>query len=134
MAEPKPKQSIRRFDVFAEYQRLKGLQDRMSEDEAQGYGIWLAKVVAARRFGKARGAGEEKEEGRRPDETRELVDNKWRSLDGEPQTDELFEKEIVQRMGSEFYEQVFAPAIQEAFNNGKDYKEIRDAIRKDWKP
>ena len=36
-------------------------------------------------------------------------------------------------MGQEFYENVFSPAVAEAFRSGKDYTEIRDTIRKDWK-
>ena len=46
-----PLKSIRRFDVFAEVNRLKALQEGRPEDEAKGYGIWLAKVVAGRRYG-----------------------------------------------------------------------------------
>ena len=40
---------IRRFDVFAEYSRLERLDKGYPQDEAKGYGIWLAKVVASRR-------------------------------------------------------------------------------------
>src|SRR6187551_436024 len=46
-----PLKSIRRFDVFAEVNRLKALDEGRPEDEAKGYGIWLAKVVAGRRYG-----------------------------------------------------------------------------------
>ncbi len=133
MAEIKPNRPIRRFDVFAEYQRLKALKEQQPSDQAKGYGIWLAKVVAARKFSKTR-AKEPKESGRREAEKEELVDNKWHSLDGIPQTDVLFDKEIVQRMGKPFYEDVFSPEVEKAFDSGKDYTEIRDTIRKDWKP
>jgi hypothetical protein len=132
----KPNRPIRRFDVFAEYQRLKAQEnDKQPSDVAKGYGIWLAKLVAARKFSKTRGTEnkETKDTGKKKEEE-ELVDNKWRTLDGEPQTDALFDKEIIQRMGSDFYEKVFSPALKESYDNGKDYKEIRDSIRKDWKP
>lgn len=46
-----PRQEIRRFAVFAEYTRNERREKGYPEDEATGYGIWLAKVVAARRFG-----------------------------------------------------------------------------------
>ena len=49
--EPSPHQPIRRFDVFAEYTRQERREKGFPEDEAKGYGIWLAKVVASRRFG-----------------------------------------------------------------------------------
>jgi hypothetical protein len=128
----KPKQSVRRFDVFAEYQRLKALKEKNPPDEAKGYAIWLAKVVAARRFRKERGkeppADQEKEK------KTELMDGKWRTLDGVPQTDALFDREIIKRMGEDFYKEIFSPAVEEEFTSGKDYTDIRDTIRKDWKP
>ncbi len=135
-----PKRMVRRFDVFAEYRKQEEEEKGLPEDEAMGYGLWVAKVVAARRFGGGRlkEGGKTKEDGgdrERDDGRREqLVDGKWHALDGEPQTDALFEKEIVERMGHTFYQKVFAPAIEEAREAGKSYESIRDAIRKDWKP
>ena len=75
-------------------------------------------------------SAEEREEARR----KRLVDGKWHALDGEPQTDALFEKEIVERMGRAFYRRTFAPAIEDARTSGKSYESIRDTIRKGWKP
>ena len=49
--EPSPHQPIRRFDVFAEYTRQERREKGVPKDEATGYGIWLATVVASRRFG-----------------------------------------------------------------------------------
>ena len=72
-----PDKAIRRFDVFAEYTRLERLDRDYPEDEAKGYGIWLAKVVAARKF---------------------------------------------------------SSKSAEARDKGEKYEDIRDSIRKDWKP
>ncbi len=137
----KPERPIRRFDVFAEYRKQDEERKGMPEDEAMGYGLWVAKVVAARRFGggtlkERHEKGKERgKDGRDRDDRRdELVDGKWHALDGEPQTDALFQKEIVDRMGHTFYQKVFAPAIEEARKAGKSYESIRDAIRKGWKP
>src|SRR3712207_1095359 len=135
-ADLKPERPIRRFDVFAEYRKQDEERKGLPEDEAMGYGLWVAKVVAARRFGggtlrerhergKERGDHADKDDGRD-----RLVDGKWHALDGEPQTDALFQKEIVERMGHTFYHTVFAPAIEEAHKAGKSYESIRDAIRK----
>jgi hypothetical protein len=52
---------------------------------------------------------------------------------GVPQTDATFDNEIVDRMGREFYDEVFHPAILQAYRDGKRYEDIRDTIRKDWK-
>ena len=137
----KPERPIRRFDVFAEYRKQDEERKGMPEDEAMGYGLWVAKVVAARRFGggtlkerheKGKGRGEDRDG--KDDGREQLVDGKWHALEGEPQTDALFQKEIVERMGHTFYQRVFAPAIEEARKAGRSYESIRDAIRKDWKP
>jgi hypothetical protein len=133
---PHPKQQIRRFDVFAEYNRLKGLQKGMDEAHAQGYGLWVAKVVASgggRRSGSTDHHATEnaEDEGERHERPR---DSEWHELSGKPQTDALFESEVVQRMGRDFYATVFAPAIAEAVKAGRSYESVRDAIRKEWKP
>jgi len=138
MEEIKPKAPIRRFDVFAEYTRLQALKDGMSPEEAKGYALWLAKVVAARKYGllSPRPPSEvRKKLGERiPEIAREERGPRFYSIGGIKQTDELFDKEIIRRMGEEFYYKVFSPAIEEAFRSGKKYEEIRDSIRKDWKP
>jgi hypothetical protein len=134
----KPRLPIRRFDVFAEYNRRKALADGIPEDDAEGYGLWVAKVVASRRFGSgvfSQAPSKVRESApREPGEAEQAERSKWHSLGGEPQTDELFEKEIVNRMGREFYDTVFAPAIAQAVAEDRSYNAIRDAIRKDWRP
>jgi hypothetical protein len=123
-----PKSNVRRFDVFAEYTRLEKLSEGFPAEEAKGYAIWLAKVVAARKYGRLKpGAAERK--GAEPAGARA---RKFRSLSGIEQTDEMFDKQIVERMGKTFYRRVFSPAIREAFKSGKSYREIRDSIRKHW--
>ena len=129
MAEMKPKATVRRFDVFAEYNRLKARKEGESAAQAKGYGLWVAKVVAAQKFGRMpKPTGEHKEgEEKKPRK-------KWHDLSGIPQTDKLFDKEIINRMGKEFYSKVFSPAVKEAFDEGQSYVQIRDAIRREWKP
>jgi hypothetical protein len=123
-----PDKPIRRFDVFAEYTRLERLDKGDAQDVAKGYGIWLAKVVASRR-GRSKEDGGSGARRKRPG-----PEPKFRSLDDEEQTDRTFDHDIVDRMGEDFYEQVFAPAIARARQDGKSYEQIRDAIRKEWKP
>lgn len=131
MPEPKPNASIRRFDVFAEYNRLKALKEGEPAAQAKGYGLWLAKVVAARKFRKSE--DKPKSDGKET-EKKPVRKKKWRDLSGIPQTDKLFDKEIIRRMGQDFYSHVFSPAIRDAFNEKKEYRDIRDAIRREWKP
>jgi hypothetical protein len=130
MSDAKPNAPIRRFDVFAEYNRLKALKEGESAAQAKGYGIWLAKVVAAKKFGKK----ETKPAAANGEEKKPVRKKKWRDLSGIPQTDKLFDKEIIRRMGQDFYSHTFSPAIRDAFNEEKEYRDIRDAIRREWKP
>src|SRR5206468_1473514 len=91
-----------------------------------GYGLWVAKVVAARKFGRQ---SRDKSRERQPNKRR-----KWHVLSGEPQTDKRFDHEIVDRMGAEFYERVFAPAVGGARADGETYESMRDRLRRRWKP
>jgi len=134
-SELKPKSGVRRFDVFAEYTKQEREEKGYPEDEAKGYGIWLAKVVASRRFGQ-QGKSEGSKARRKLDAEAggEEEEPKFRSVGDELQTDELFDRDIIGRMGPRFYDEVFVPAIAEARQEGKSYETIRDAIRQDWKP
>jgi hypothetical protein len=130
-----PRAPIRRFDVFAEYEQLEARRRGAPEDDARGYGIWVAKVVAGRRFGRSSTPGSAGKPGaagdgheRRPEAARYGP----HELNGEPQTAATFEREIVQRMGEPFYERVFGPAIREAFESGEPYEAIRDRLRRGW--
>ena len=134
----KPRMPIRRFDVFAEFNRLEALERGMSEEEAAGYGLWVAKVVASG-GGRRTVSSRPPKEGKGKEKESEVAETepkgpRFRTLGDEEQTDELFEREIVRRMGEEFYSEVFRPALEEAFREGRGYTEIRDSIRKDWKP
>jgi hypothetical protein len=134
MADPTPRMPIRRFDVFADYNRLKNQAAGMPESRAKGDAIWLAKVVAGRRFGSAAAASTtHRDERHGPDGGPESAPEGFKSAGGVPQTDRTFDEEIVERMGAAFYHQVFHPAIAQAFREGKRYEEIRDSIRAGWK-
>ncbi len=135
-----PRQPIRRFDVFAETKRLEALAHGEADDVAKGYGIRIAKIVASKRFGGAKKKTHQAHDAEKGStataESRfggESGD-KFRALDDELQTDETFDREIIDRMGPEFYDRIFAPAIQAALAEGRKYEQIRDVIRKDWKP
>ncbi len=130
----RPRQPIRRFDVFAEYHRLERMQQGQPADEAKGYGLWLAKVVAARKFAKGKTPQDLDRLYAEEALAKQYPPSKWRSLSGKEQTDQLFDQEIIVRMGREFYDQVFAPAIQQTYEAGKSYRDIRDTIRREWKP
>ncbi|WP_297445962.1 hypothetical protein [Desulfurobacterium sp.] len=122
----KPKAPIRRFDIFAEWNRIKGIKElKLDPEDAKAYGLAVAEVVAARKFyghrTKYRGA------------TREYIKKHegtpwWRKMASPAE----FDEKIVERMGKEFYEKVFSKKIEEAYREGKDYMDIRDSLRKEW--
>ena len=62
------------------------------------------------------------------------AEQSWHTLGNEPQTDTLFEREIVRRMGVDFYTRTFAPAIAAAVAQGRRYESIHDSIRRGWSP
>ena len=129
-ADATPNQPIRRFDVFAEYTRQERREKGYPEDEAKGYGIWLAKVVASRRFDQKSAS-----DGKKPSkEDAHDKEPKFRSVGDELQTEEIFDHDIVDRMGARFYDEVFVPAITASQDEGKPYETIRDTIRRGWKP
>jgi hypothetical protein len=125
----RPANRIRRFDVFAEYRKQDEQAEGMPEDQAKGYGLWVAKVVAARKFGRLN-----TREGPSASEARNRRRRKWHVLGGQAQTDRLFDREIVERMGETFYREVFAPAIRQAREAGQPYEAIRDRLRRRWNP
>lgn len=126
----KPQATIRRFDVFAEYNRQQAIKRGMRAAQAKGHALWLAKVVAARRF---HPAPKRKAKKSQPEEAK-ISHGKWRLLSGKPQTDKLFDKEIVNRMGREFYRETFSKAIRRAIQKDESYQDMRDSIRTHWEP
>ena len=137
MDQLRPRQEVRRFDVFAEYHKQEQEAAGVPAPYARGYGLWVAKVVASRRFGGAKNQVQAppslgNEHGASSSER--PAAKEWHELNGEPQTDALFEHEIVARMGQDFYDTVFVPAIRAARAQGQSYETIRDRIRREWKP
>jgi len=118
---------IRRFDIFAEWNRLKAqIRHQMSAADARAYGLAVAKIVAARKFS-----------GLQPEQTRDLKRRAREDDASEPWWEHLgssaeFERKIVRRMGEEFYHEVFQPAIQRAWQAGRSYEDIRDTLRAEW--
>jgi hypothetical protein len=124
---PSPKAEIRRFDIFAEWNRLKARErHHLREGAARAYGLAVAKIVAARKFYgyKPEQVSEWKRRARRDE-----IDEPWWEHLG---SREEFERKIIERMGKTFYSRVFQPAIRRAWKTGKRYEDIRDELREEW--
>ena len=125
--ERTPRHTIRRFDIFAEWNRLKArTRHRMKEADARAYGLAVAKVVAAR---KLHGAAPEEQRELKRRARQEEVDEPWWEHLG---SSEEFKQKLIERMGREFYTEVFQPAIQNAWDAGLRYEDIRDTLRNQW--
>jgi hypothetical protein len=104
-----PRAEIRRFDVFAEWNRIKArTQPHCSEADARAYGLAVAKVVAARKGAGARPA--QRREGKRHTRHEDRTEAWWEHLGLARE----FEQKIVGRMGKSFYRGVFRPAVRRA--------------------
>jgi hypothetical protein len=78
----RPRKPIRRFDVFAEYHRVDRVRQGMSVEAAKGYGLWLAKGVAARKFAKWKTVEDLDRQYQAEVQTRQYPPSKWRRLSG----------------------------------------------------
>jgi len=124
----KPQSDIRRYDVFAVTNYIKNVNNGIPDAQAKGDAIWLATVVAARKF--HRGTFQPRP-GAEPKQAKKagIYTSKWRQLSGIDQTDKLYDQKIVQRMGESFYNGVFLPAVKKEVEAGIDYRDYRDTLR-----
>jgi len=126
-AQQSPQKEIRRFDVFAEWNRLKArTQQHFAAADAQAYGLAVAKIVAARKFTGHR--SEQVRDWKRRVRQEDFTEPWWTRLGSAAE----FEEKIVARMGKSFYHQVFQPAVRRAWKAGQDYEQVRDALRAPW--
>jgi hypothetical protein len=129
VAKPKPRDQIRRFDIFAEWNRLKAREQlNLSEPNARAYGLAVAKIVAARKFHGYK--PEQVSEWRRNAKKGQVTGAWWKHLGSSAE----YDKKIIERMGKTFYKRLFQPAIRRAWREGLRYEDIRDTLRKQWNP
>lgn len=129
-AHGKPRLPIRRFDIFAEWNRLRGKEKlRLDDSDARAFGVAVATIVAARKFsGYQREQISDWKRRAKRDTAEDHGDNWWRHLG----TAEKFDHSVISRMGDAFYRSEFQPAIRSAWDEGKRYEDIRDTLRAEW--
>ncbi|MBV9468632.1 MAG: hypothetical protein JO316_18620 [Abitibacteriaceae bacterium] len=129
----RPERQVRRFDIFTEWNRLKARERmKLPEPQARIYGLAVAKIVAGRGGGSPgthSSHSKEKMKDLKSRARKEDTSDAWWQDFG---TDIEFEDKIIHRMGENFYKHTFQPAIRQAWDEGKDYEEIRDALRSSW--
>ena len=115
------KTKVRRFDIFAIVNYLKN-SSSMDEAKAKGEAIWLAKLVANRKLY----GGSKKAKADTPHKNKKTGEVQyWKALSGIPQTNEEYDKAIVDRFGKWDYA-VLVSLIKEKLEEGFGYKDIRD--------
>ena len=123
---PAPRDQIRRFDIFAEWNRFKARERlNLRDSDARAYGLAVAKVVAAKKL-----HGYEPGQRRRHARKGEVTVAWWKHLGSSAE----YEKRIIERMGKTFYRRVFQPAIRRAWRGGLRYEDVRDKLRREWNP
>ena len=138
---------LRRFDVFAVYNFVKNVNRGMPIPRAKGDALWLAKHVAGGRRLKVGGGALENKPSPAVEAAKHCACKKaapkgemipglfaWKELSGIPQTDAMYDREIIRRLGQKFYEETFLPRIQNAIAKKQKYEEIRDSLREELEP
>ena len=113
--------TIRRFDVFAEFNKQKKEAEGYPTDVAKGEGLWLAKFTASRRFAKSA----PKKKGNGNGGNKATIVSKFKSHNDITQTDKLFDKDIIGRLGEEIYENILVKGVRAAMKQGLKYNDIR---------
>jgi len=111
------------------------MQERLSKGmklgAAKGEALWLAKTFDARKRGHRWAL--------RPGHTQNspLIQGRdqagrvvgWKVLAKVPQTDRLFDQEVIDRMGRDFYYMVFSPTVRYRFLAKREtYMDMRDGL------
>jgi len=116
-------QNIRRFDIFAIFNKV-SKENEMDEKHAKGYGIWMARFIAGRRFG-AKATKPNGKKGSKTAEKKATGVQSWYTLNGKPQTDKEYDNELLKRFGSANLI-ALEKWVKDAYIKGVDYKTIRD--------
>ena len=128
-AAPNPQVPLRRFDVFAEWNRL--LRIASAFPHGRGSSRLRPGRGQSRRQPEVRQySSAEVKQWKQQARTGEMRGAWWQKLG----SDEEFQSKIISRMGERFYRQAFAPAIEQAWQAGKRYEDIRDTLREQWNP
>jgi len=112
---------IRRFDIFAIFNMVSKKKE-MGDKFAKGYGIWLARMVAGRKFG---GSKSGHKSGVSTGSNKSTGVQTWMTLSGKPQTDKEYDKELENRFGTSNLHKI-ENFIEKAVFKGMSYEAIRD--------
>ncbi|MHA1264385.1 MAG: hypothetical protein ACTSRS_04040 [Candidatus Helarchaeota archaeon] len=112
---------IGKWDIISEYHRIDWLKKGHTEDEAKIHGIVIAIVGYRARLGKKPLAYKiEKKGGERGVSIEHRKKERWI-------TPKEFDK-IIKKMGEKYYQKIFSPAIENLYDQGLSYKEVKEVV------
>ena len=112
---------VGKWDIISEYHRIDWLKSGHSEEEAKIHGIVIAVVGYQARLGKQTQKYKfEQKDGKKGVSIVHREKEKWIT------TDE-FDK-FIDKIGDKYYKKVFSPAIENLYNEGKSYDEVKKAV------
>jgi len=113
---------IGKWDIISEYNRIDWLRKGNTEDEAKIHGIVIAIIGYKARTGKEKQPYKFETKGKEKGVSI-THRNKEKFV-----TAEEFDK-IVKKMGEKYYRTVFSPAIENLYNQGYSYDEVKKAVQ-----
>jgi len=112
---------VGKWDIISEYHRLEHLHEGHTEEEAKIHGIVIAIVGYQARLGKtAQKYRIEKKGEEKGVSITHRTQEKWI-------TTKEFDK-IIKKMGETYYEKVFSPAIENLYNRGYTYDQVKEEV------
>ncbi len=117
-------QRIRRFDIFAIFNKV-SKEAEMGSKHAKGYGIWMARMVAGKKFGGGAVTTGHTSAVATTTGAKKSGVKSWHELSGKPQTDKEYDKELVTRFGEPNLITI-EDFIRNAYKKGMKYEAIRD--------
>ena len=112
---------IGKWDIISEYHRIEWLKAGHNEVEAKIHGIVIAVVGYQARLGKEPQKYKLEQKGKEKGvSVTHRKQEKWI-------TTEDFDK-IVNKIGDNYYRKVFSPAIENLYNKGYSYDEVKKAV------
>lgn len=112
---------IGKWDIISEYHRIEWLKAGHNEEEAKIHGIVIAVVGYQARLGKEPQKYKLEQKGKEKGvSVTHRKKEKWI-------TTADFDK-IVKKIGVEYYKKVFSPAIENLYNKGYSYDDVKKAV------
>ncbi|MFX1590725.1 MAG: hypothetical protein ACFFC1_21540 [Promethearchaeota archaeon] len=112
---------VGKWDIISEFHRIEWLKKGYSEEESKIHGIVIAVVGYQARLGKEARTYQLEQKGKEKGVSlTHREKEKWI-------TTKDFDK-IINKIGAKYYNSIFSPAIENLYNKGYSYNEVKQAV------